>query len=91
MELNQIFNFPTKNYQNVANLPEEDYPDTVLLFEPRIDYPALRVTAIVFILKMNDFFRYFTIKIEKILKKSIFSNFSFLSFFSARERDLRVR
>ena len=56
MELNQIFTFLTKNYQNVASPPEEENSDTVLLLEPRISYPALRVTAKEIYSKMIDFF-----------------------------------
>ena len=44
MEQSQKLTFWSKSYQNVASPPDEDFPDTVLLFEPRISYPALRVT-----------------------------------------------
>ena len=45
MELDQKFNFRFKNSKNVASLPDQDFSNTVLLFESRISYPALRVTS----------------------------------------------
>ena len=82
MELNQIFTFLTKNYQNVASPPEEENSDTVLLFEPRISYPALRVTEINFLFRFDRFLKQFAKKIaKKIEKKSNFQNFRILSFF----------
>ena len=54
-------------------------PDTVLLFEPRINYPALRVTRIDFHLKINDFLR-FSYKFSiKFTKNNFFSIFQFFS------------
>ena len=44
MERDQKFNFLTKNFKNVASLPDQDFPDTVLLFECGCEHPALRVT-----------------------------------------------
>ena len=46
MKLDQKFNFLTKVFQNVANPSDQDFLITVLLFEPRISYHALRVTSI---------------------------------------------
>ena len=43
MKLDQKFNFLTKNSQNVADPPNQDFPNFVLLFEPRMSHPALRV------------------------------------------------
>ena len=45
MELDQKLTFSTKKYQYVASPPEAHIPDTVLLFEPRMRHPALRVTS----------------------------------------------
>ena len=44
MEQNEKLTFLSKNPKNVASPPDQDFPDTVLLFEPRISNPALRVT-----------------------------------------------
>ena len=52
-------------------------PDTVLLFEPRINYPALRVTRINFCLKIM-FFLWFSYKFSmKFTKNHFFSLFQF--------------
>ena len=56
MERDQKFNFLTKNSKNVASLPDQDFPNTVLLFESRISYPALRVTSNNDLLKSSDLF-----------------------------------
>ena len=54
-------------------------PDTVLLFKPRMSYPALRVTRINFHLKISVFFS-FSLKFSmKFIENQIFSNFSFFS------------
>ena len=45
MELDQKCNFLIKNSKNVADPPDEDFPNTVLLFEPRMSHPALRVIS----------------------------------------------
>ena len=55
MELDQKLTFQTKEYQYVASPLDADISDTVLLFEPRMRHPALRVTAIIFYLEINDF------------------------------------
>ena len=47
MELDQKFNFLTKCYKYVADPPDQDFPNFVLLFEPRMSHPALRVTTYV--------------------------------------------
>ena len=36
MEQSQKLNFLKKNSKNVADPPDQDFPNTVLLFEPRI-------------------------------------------------------
>ena len=54
-------------------------PDTVLLFEPRIDYPALRVTAMKLLFENGRLYCEFTQNLAKKLKISIFSLFSFFS------------
>ena len=46
MELDQKLTFQTKEYQYVASPLDADISDTVLLFEPRMSHPALRVTAL---------------------------------------------
>ena len=43
MEQSQKFAFARKKYYFVAGLPNRFVPNSVLLFEPRICYPALRV------------------------------------------------
>ena len=54
-------------------------PDTVLLFEPRINYPALRVTRIHFHLKINDFLSFSLTFSMKFIENQIFSIFSIFS------------
>ena len=55
MELNEFFTFSRKISQYVAKVRDQNIPDTVLLFEPRMRYPALRVIAKIFYLEMFDF------------------------------------
>ena len=55
MEQIQKFTFASKNSKNVASLPDQDFPDTVLLFEPRISHPALRVTLTKELFKLSDY------------------------------------
>ena len=54
-------------------------PDTVLLFEPRISYPALRVTKSKKLFKINRFFCKLALKIDENSKKIDFSFFSLFS------------
>ena len=54
MEQSQKLTFRSKNSQNVASPPDQDFPDTVLLFEPRISHPALRVTLTKKYLKLSQ-------------------------------------
>ena len=57
-------------------------PDTVLLFEPRISYPALRVTEINFLFRFDRFLKQFVKKIAKKIEKIEFFKFSnFVIFF----------
>ena len=79
MEQNQKLTFRSENSQNVASPPDQDFPDTVLLFEPRISYPALRVTKSKKLFKINRFFCKLALKIDKISKKIDFSFFSLFS------------
>ena len=44
MELNEFFTFSRKISQYVAKVRDQNIPDTVLLFEPRMSVSALRVT-----------------------------------------------
>ena len=79
MERDQKFNFLTKNSQNVASLPDQDFPNTVLLFESRISYPALRVTSNNNLFEMSQFFWFsleFSIKFTKNQFFSLFLRFS---------------
>ena len=79
MELDQKLTFSTKNYQYVASPPDVYFSDTVLLFEPRMRHPALRVTVTKNLFKINVFLRSslkFSIKFDK---NSIFSLFSLFS------------
>ena len=76
MEQTQKFTFARKKYYFVAGLLNRFVPNSVLLLEPRICYPALRVTKL---FKINRFYREFAIKIYKFLKKYRF--FIFLIFF----------
>ena len=79
MELDQKLAFLPKSSQNVASHPDQDFPDTVLLFEPRISYPALRVTRMKNYSKLNDFFRLQPEIFNEIPEKSNF--FTFFIFF----------
>ena len=76
MELDQKFNFRFKNSKNVASLPDQDFSNTVLLFESRISYPALRVTSENNLFKIDWFF-------GLILKffNQIYQKFNFFHFF----------
>ena len=65
-----------KNSQNVASPPDQDFPDTVLLFEPRISHPALRVTLTKKIFKIKRRFGKFIKKTCKKFEKTIFFTFS---------------
>ena len=81
MELSQKFTFSTKKYQYVASRPGADFPDTVLLFEPRIRHPALRVTARNFLFTFTRFFEQFAKKIAKKSEKiDFFKIFDFVIF-----------
>ena len=51
MELDQKLTFQTKEYQYVASPLDADISDTVLLFEPRMSHPALRVKKENFIVR----------------------------------------
>ena len=53
MELNQKLEFRPKSYKNVASPPDQDFPDTVLLFELRCAHPALRVTKNIKIIEIS--------------------------------------
>ena len=86
MELSQKFTFSTKKYRYVANRPEADFPDTVLLFEPRISYPALRVTKINFYL---NFDRLSTNLIQIWWKIDFHENFEICIFWALRMQPLR--
>ena len=81
MELTQKLTFSTKFYQYVASLPDADIPDTVLLFEPRMNHPALRVTRINFFFEINRFLRKFTKKMDEKLRKNNFFKFSIFYIF----------
>ena len=81
MELNEFFTFSQKISEYVAKVRDQNIPDTVLLFEPRMRHPALRVTVINFFLKLIAFYVNLLIKLMKISKKSIFSNFRIFTFF----------
>ena len=82
MEQSQKFNFLTKLYRFVASLPDRYFPDTVLLFKPRMRHPALRVTAI---RKYFENKRFFCTIIEEndenLEKNRIFQFFQFYHFF----------
>ena len=83
MEQSQKFNFLTKFYQYVASLPNEYFPDTVLLFELRMRHPALRVTAIRKYFENKRFFCRITEKNDENLKKiKFFYFFNFFTFFA---------
>ena len=79
MEQSQKLTFPLKKYHFVASLPDRFVPNTVLLFEPRICHPALRVTTITNLLEINRFYREFAIKIDNFLKKYRFFIFFIFS------------
>ena len=79
MELSQKLTFARKKYYFVASLPDRFVPNSVLLLEPRICYPALRVIAIKNLFKINGFYRQFAVKIDIFLKKYRF--FTFFHFF----------
>ena len=82
MEQSQKFNFLTKFYQYVASLPNEYFPDTVLLFELRMRHPALRVTANRKYFENKRFFCKIIEKNDENLKKiKFFQFFSILSLF----------
>ena len=69
MELSQKLAFTPKKYYFVAGLRNRNIPNSVLLFEPRICYPALRVTSIQNLFKINQFYRECAIKIDNFLQK----------------------
>ena len=79
MELIQKLTFSRKKYHFVASLPDRFVPNSVLLFEPRICYPALRVTSIENLFQINRFYRKFALKIDNFLQKYRF--FIFFIFF----------
>ena len=79
MEQSQKFTFARKKYYFVAGLPNRFVPNSVLLLEPRICYPALRITLMKKLFKIHRSYREFAIKIDKFLKKYEF--FIFLIFF----------
>ena len=56
MKLDQKLTFQTKEYQYVASPLDVDISDTVLLFEPRMSHPALRVTVSKNLFKNQRFF-----------------------------------
>ena len=81
MKLDQKLTFSTKNYQYVASPSDANISDTVLLFEPRMRHPALRVIFVYKYLK----FLYFCFKVcEKIEKIDFFKIFNFVIFFGLR-------
>ena len=55
MELNEFFTFSRKISQYVAKVRDQNIPDTVLLFEPRMSHPALRVTAMKYLFENGRF------------------------------------
>ena len=83
MEQSQKFTFARKKSHFVAGLPNRFVPNSVLLLEPRICYPALRVTSMKKLFKIDRFYREFANKIDKFLKKyRFFIFFIFFIFFS---------
>ena len=82
MELDQKFTFQTKAYQYVASPPDADISDTVLLFEPRMRHPALRVTPLKKLFKINFF-----LQIKKNDKncENLNEVFQFFHFFHFRQ------
>ena len=79
MKLNEFFTFSRKIYQYVAKVRDQNIPDTVLLFEPRMSHPALRVTATHFFWDAIDIIANFPLNLMKSRKISIFSFFSLFS------------
>ena len=77
MELLQKLTFLPKIYQFVASPPDRVDPYSVLLFEPRMNHPALRVTAMKKLSKTNRFIRKLLTKSIKIDKNAIFHFFHF--------------
>ena len=51
----KISTFTSKGPKMSHSLSAAICPDTVLLFEPRMRHPALRVIEIIFYLEINDF------------------------------------
>ena len=49
MELNEFFTFSQKISEYVAKVRDQNILDTVLLFDPRLNHPALRVIYIFFL------------------------------------------
>ena len=73
------WNFNANGPKMLQTLPETICPDTVLLFESRISYPALRVTSNNDLSKIKRFV-WFRLKFSiKFIKNQIFSLFSFFS------------
>ena len=75
MEQSQKLTFQSNCYKNVASPPDEDFPNTVLLFEPRICYPALRVTPNEIFIQNQAIFWLQPEIFNEIHVKSIFSLF----------------
>ena len=83
MKLSQKLRFPRKKYYFVASPQDRFVSNSVLLFEPRICYLALRVTSIKNSFRINRFYREFAIKIDIFLQKyRFFIFFHFFHFFS---------
>ena len=79
MEQSQKFTFALKRSRFVASPPNYDLPWHRITLEPRMSYPALRVTRINFHLKISVFFS-FSLKFSmKFIENQIFSNFSIFS------------
>ena len=92
MELDQKLTFQTKIYQYVASPLDADISDTVLLFEPRMSHPALRVTRMKNRFSIERFLLIFLSIFHQIHEKSIFFHFFFLfSFFFSKNVKKFVR
>ena len=83
MELDQKSIFQTKISQYVASPLDADISDTVLLFEPRMSHPALRVTRMKNRFSIERFLLIYLSLFNQIHEKSIFFHFfHFFQFFS---------
>ena len=82
MELNEFFIFLRKISEYVAKVRDQNIPDTVLLFEPRMSHPALRVIEISFLFRFGFLFlEIFIENFKKMKKLNFFKFFKICHFF----------